>query len=479
VPVRLAAVCALRRQASEAIGAFLDDPDPLVVLEAARAIHDVPISGAMPSLAEMIKRESVTRSSDDDALLRRVLNANFRVGQPDNAKSLANFAARETVSPEMRREAIEMLGDWQAPHGRDRVLGMWRPLDERDPAPVVEALRPLVAQLADADAGIRLGVARIAGKFGISEAAPILETLIAEQSVRPSQRVDALRSLAELTGEDSVKAVRGAIHDDNEQVRAAGLELLAKFDPVAAMPWLTKAAQDGQLSERQAAITALGELEIDQAHEPLLQLMEELNQGHLAPEVHLETLAAAAKQDNDQLRSLLAAYEAQRDTSQPADQYRETLYGGNAVRGRQIFHERPSVSCLRCHKVYSRGGEVGPELTRIAAEKDRHYLLESIVDPNRAIAKGFESALVLTDGGQTYVGVVKEETDTDLTLMDAEANPIVIKKDSIELRKPSKSAMPEDVVKQLTKAELRDLIEYLASLDGLRRFRGFNRRAVQ
>ena len=37
-------------------------------------------------------------------------------------------------------------------------------------------------------------------------------------------------------------------------------------------------------------------------------------------------------------------------------------------------------------------------------------------------------------------------------------------KDEIEERKPGKSPMPEDLVKHLTKFELRDLIAYLASL---------------
>ena len=73
--VRRAAVVALRRQQSPAVKVFLSDREPLVVLEAARAINDTPINQAMPALAELIDA-----TQDEDAIARRVLNANFRLG---------------------------------------------------------------------------------------------------------------------------------------------------------------------------------------------------------------------------------------------------------------------------------------------------------------------------------------------------------------------------------------------------------------
>ncbi|HBL47612.1 MAG TPA: glucose dehydrogenase, partial [Planctomycetaceae bacterium] len=49
--VRLAAVVALRRLQRKEVGLFLQDADPLVVLEAARAINDEPIPDAVADLA--------------------------------------------------------------------------------------------------------------------------------------------------------------------------------------------------------------------------------------------------------------------------------------------------------------------------------------------------------------------------------------------------------------------------------------------
>jgi quinoprotein glucose dehydrogenase len=86
------------------------------------------------------------------------------------------------------------------------------------------------------------------------------------------------------------------------------------------------------------------------------------------------------------------------------------------------------------------------------------------VQPNKDIAKGFDSVVILTADGGVLSGIVKQETDSKLDLMTAEGKLLSIKKDEIEERKPGKSPMPEDLTKHLTKFELRDLIAYLASL---------------
>src|SRR4029079_8384973 len=95
--VRLAAAVAMRKLGSDHVAMFLSDTDPLVVVEAARAIHDLPIAAAMPKLATLI-----TRTMTDDALLRRVLNANYRLGSADNANAIAAFAARKDAADNLR-----------------------------------------------------------------------------------------------------------------------------------------------------------------------------------------------------------------------------------------------------------------------------------------------------------------------------------------------------------------------------------------
>jgi quinoprotein glucose dehydrogenase len=88
--------------------------------------------------------------------------------------------------------------------------------------------------------------------------------------------------------------------------------------------------------------------------------------------------------------------------------------------------------------------------------------VEAIVAPSRQIAEGFETRVVATTDGQIHVGVLKAETPDALKLMTAEGKSVVIPRSDIEEQKKGESAMPEDLMKMLTKSELRDLVEFLA-----------------
>ena len=149
--------------------------------------------------------------------------------------------------------------------------------------------------------------------------------------------------------------------------------------------------------------------------------------------------------------------------------YREVLSGGDALRGLSILTSKAEVECIRCHKIRSPagdpvGGEVGPELTGVGGRQSRAYLLESIVNPDKQIAQGFESVVVATSDGKVQTGVFRGEDDKEIRLITAEGKLIAIPKESIEERKRGPSAMPNDLAKKLSKPELRDLIEFLASL---------------
>ena len=82
------------------------------------------------------------------------------------------------------------------------------------------------------------------------------------------------------------------------------------------------------------------------------------------------------------------------------------------------------------------------------------------------IAQGFETVVILDDDGKTVSGILKSEDDKSLTLMDPQGALIRLDKDSIDERKKGLSSMPVDLLKYLNKRELRDLVAYLATLDG-------------
>ncbi len=456
--VRLAAVVALRQSAHPAIAAFLRDPEELVILEAARAVHDLPIPEPLPELAAL-----ASRMTTNDALLRRALNANFRLGEAEHAAAVAQFAARNSAPEALRLEALTMLETWGAPSPKDRVLNFWRPLERREAQLAAAAIKPALPGIFTGPEAVREAGARVAAKYGVREAAPALRALLADTSQRGAVRAAALEALAALNDKDLRHVAVQALGSEDAVLRIAGRRVITRFEPQAAIPLLESALYNGELVERQGALSELAGIKSDDATALVAQAVENLLAGRIPADTQLDVLLAAEAHRTPQIESQLAKYEATRAADDPLSLYRESLAGGNAERGRRIFFERTEVSCVRCHEVNDIGGKVGPDLSKVGAEKTREYLLEAIVAPSRTIAKGFETAVVATDDGFVHTGVVQYEDAALLRLITAEGQVVTIDKGTIEERRAGKSAMPEDLLKHLTRSDVRDVVEFLAS----------------
>jgi quinoprotein glucose dehydrogenase len=288
---------------------------------------------------------------------------------------------------------------------------------------------------------------------------------MAADSKRPPQgRVEALRGLAALKDARLPKAMELALNDADPRVRNEGRRLLARARPEEALSSLEKALGAGQTAERQGAFAVLGEMRGPGAAELLGRWLDMLLRGEVEPAVRLDLVEAAGRRPEQTIKDKLARYESAVPQGAPVARYRDALVGGDAEAGRRIFFERAEVSCLRCHKVGGVGGEVGPDLSDVGKRQRRDYLLESIVEPSKQIAKGFETLVLTLSNGKSVVGVLKAEDAKEVKLMTAEGKLVVVPKDKIEERQAGKSAMPEDVTKYLSRADVRDLVEFLAGL---------------
>jgi quinoprotein glucose dehydrogenase len=458
--VRLAVLLTYRRLASALVAGFLNDADPRLVLEAARAINDVPISAAMPHLAALSSRTGMS-----EPLLYRVLNAHFRLGKEENARALAAMAARQDVPWAVRVEALRELGDWAQPSGRDRIVGLWRPLSARPLEQAASAVRASLGGIFAGPDSVRQEAAHLAGKLGIQEIGPVLRNLLADKRQLAPLRVEALQALEALHDSHLTAAVQAALADSDGRLRAGGLRVLAKLRPSEALPALRAALDRGDQLERQGALATLGDMTLPATDGLLAEWLDKLLAGQVPLEIQLDLLEAARQRRAcAEVNKKLARYQSSRSKTDPLGRFRETLAGGDADRGRRIFFDKTEVYCARCHKIRGIGGEVGPDLTGIGAREKREYLLESIVDPNRQIAKGFETVMLGLKDGQVKLGILKGEDDKVIRLLTAEGQLVSVNKDDIEDRSRGKSAMPEDIIKSLTRTELRDLVEFLAGL---------------
>lgn len=455
---RLGAVLALRRLVDAGVAAFLNDADPLVVLEAARAIHDVPILAAMPALAKLAGQPGLS-----DPLLRRVMSANFQLGQLEHAKAVAAMAANGTVPDVLRIEAVAELLNWNSPPPLDRVLGDYRPLTERK-TDVAEAVRPVLGSLFSGSAALRESAAKLAGKYGITDVEPFLLIILNDAVNSSSERVAALSALQALKSERLKTAVESSLKDADPALRSEARRLLVGLDPARAVVSLAETMTGDSIPEQQAAIATLASLKRDDADAVLDRWLARLAKREVPEAVQLDLLDAAKIRATKAMQQHVAAFDQTRKPNDHLRDYREALAGGNVEKGRDVFFGRSEVSCRRCHKVDGNGGEVGPDLSRIGLDKTREYLLEALVDPNMQIAKGFETVILEMADGKVHAGIIKSDDGLRIQLQKPEGAVVVLEKSAIEDRAVGKSGMPEDLVKKITKSDVRDLVEYLTTL---------------
>jgi quinoprotein glucose dehydrogenase len=457
--VRMAAVLTYRKLAHPEIAAMLYDEDPAIVLEAARAIHDVPIDRAMPQLASLI-----TRTNLPEFAMLRVLNANFRLGKTENGLALSEFASRTNAPENLRAEAIHYLSIWGQPPSRDPLLGLWRPLPPRDPRGATLALRGDLENLVTTGPEVvRLAAIEAAKRLDTSEFGPVLFTILTNAQSSSALKLASLQALRQFKDARLNDAIQFASQSNDEALRKEAALANTQARPANALAQIMNVLDKGTIGEKQIAFSALGNLPGLAADAMFIPWLDRLQTGKLDPALRLDLLEAAAKRNDSGIKAALAKYETSRPKDDDLAQYRETLHGGDAANGKKMFFERQDLACVRCHKINGEGGEVGPDLTHVGGKNPREYILESILLPNKKIAAGFDSVLVKLKDGAAYAGIVKSENDTTLEINSPEDGLIKVDKSKIESRTPGLSPMPADIANVLTKRDLRDLIEFLAN----------------
>lgn len=488
--LRMAALLAWRKQSSPQVARFLEDADPTLVLEAARAVNDLTIIEAMPKLAALTAKAGLS-----EHVLNRALNAHYRLGTAENANALAAFAARSDVQPAQREEAIRMLADWAKPSGRDRVTGLWRPVPPRDVAPAKDALAgvldPLLKSAPDA---VRIAALKAATTMGVART-PLIE-LVRDERNPPGLRAAAVAAMGETNDKQLADGAKVAMTATDPIVRIAAIRVQpAVPGGVKALAGVLAAGtpREQQAAVQTAAAAVAAGKDPDKAAENLLKVaFGRLEENALPPEAHLDLLEAAAEKKGGKLSDAYKAYEAarrQKVATDPLALHREALAGGDADRGGYVFRERADVSCLRCHAINKVGGNAGPDLAGLAARYGatggggttggspahgvgangggvanggREYLLESILYPSKKVAQGWETVALRTNDGDVIAGVFKGETDAEVTLEVPNQGPVKVAKANIKSRQGGLSGMPDDIANTLSKQDLRDLVEYLA-----------------
>ena len=136
---------------------------------------------------------------------------------------------------------------------------------------------------------------------------------------------------------------------------------------------------------------------------------------------------------------------------------------GDAARGELVFR-RTDMSCFQCHAIGGAGGQLAPDLRAIGASSPIDYLIDSLIDPNKAIKDGYQSLVIATKSGDVFSGIKVSQDDKQIVLRDAVQDRLSIPIASIRKQRPGGSLMPAGLGDLLTRGEFLDLIKFMSEL---------------
>ncbi|MDF1656916.1 MAG: HEAT repeat domain-containing protein [Verrucomicrobiales bacterium] len=475
--VRLGILLTLRKLEDPRVKYFLNDDDNFIRDEAVRAINDLDLTTALPDLAKVIDplitgaEGSVFPEGHRDWIIQtRIINANFRVGAPENAARLLKYAAQTKLPALLREQALHAILEWKEPTSVDSTNGFYRPLDPAsrvDITAAVEANLPAVFEIAD---GNLIGLAtEIALEYGVEAPVELLTQQITDEKAEVAARIKSMNGLA---GQDA-GAMSGLwdklLKSKDSVFKGAVVAQLLDIDKDRGVKEAVKLANSGDLKERQEGYALLGGVSAPEATTLFQERLAAMTSEKPGALLDLLEGAALKKAEDEKIASLLADYEASLDPTDPSAAFRPAMKGGNVARGREIFATHAIGQCSKCHKVNGDGGVAGPDMTGIGSRHDHKYLLESLVDPSAYVVPGYGMMLMTLKNGDSVGGAFVEETGEAVILKipDPEDSAKQIEKavplSEIASRQPPVSAMPPMGL-MMKKSEIRDLVAYLASL---------------
>lgn len=463
---RMAAVLALRRIGSPRIGEYLSDADHRVVAEAVRGIHDDRgIPGALPALATLLDRKP-----DDEAVARRTINANLRLGTEDAADRLLTYSLDDSVPSDFRAEALNALRIWLNPPSLDLVDGCARTFHT---GPIADLLSKRLGDLlAIRQPALKSLAIRIMIAHSLKASPDQIASIVMDDGAAADQRALALKLLGKKLLEPGLGAKIMSIALEKQSpvaLHMAAMEALLADQPQRLVDEARIVLATRSDVEKQHAIALLARSRSREADTLLEDLGSELVTGKCEPALKLDVIEAlkARAEAGEKFGKLVEAYAA----SESARTHSELLRGGDREAGESIVSTHLNANCLACHSLSNNGGsEVGPNLRTIGSQRRPEELLESLLAPSAKIATGFGLVTVVLRDGSTVNGTLAKEDAAMVSVRQFDGKYQHIARSDIKDRSQALSIMPP-MQGILQPREIRDVVAYLSSLKSGRRNR--------
>jgi putative heme-binding domain-containing protein len=334
----------------------------------------------------------------------------------------------------------------------------------------------LVTLLAHPNGWHRDTAARLLHQRQDKSATPALVAL-AEKADAPVSRI---LTLAVLRGLDALDAetIKRALHDTDSDVRTNAVRLCALTNtnadtlvPLVADPSPRVRAEVAWALVTFAPVNKLDLLAtlLDRADEPWLRHSALAAAGD-AIEAVLTKLTERQSPRVAEIRQLLSAKPVASSAlpalapagsrAEAIVQFRPALrLTGDAGKGRATFDAR----CALCHRLAGRGNAVGPDLDA-ARLGGREKLLGNILEPSREITAGYALGIVTTKNGDTFSGILANETPAGVALRLPGGQERIVRRAEIEkIEHSPRSLMPDGLEAGLTPQNMADLLEHLST----------------
>jgi putative heme-binding domain-containing protein len=176
-----------------------------------------------------------------------------------------------------------------------------------------------------------------------------------------------------------------------------------------------------------------------------------------------DTLIAEAKRTREMLASLSVGGGKMVAETDVAEVTKSAMIGsGDVVNGQALFSRQ---GCIACHALDQEAVQKGPYLGDAGGKFTRDYLIDSILDPNKVVAQGFQTELIAMKDGTVQMGFVTREEDGVIEIRNIAGVATEVKEADVAKRDhQSTSMMPSGLAGSLSISEFVDLIEYLGSL---------------
>ncbi len=123
-----------------------------------------------------------------------------------------------------------------------------------------------------------------------------------------------------------------------------------------------------------------------------------------------------------------------------------------------------TAACIRCHRVGKTGSTVGPNLESIGLQRDRKHLLRAMISPSADIEEKYRTQTLVLNSGKVVQGLPLRRTKNMTVLANAQGKEVEVANDEIDEAFEQKTSIMPEMVKTLTRREIRNLVAWLTTL---------------